>query len=205
VDTIELPTGLKKVTEQLRREIFGYIRKKVGDPSSADDLTQETFLRVERALIKGTKPEHFRGWIFQIARNAIIDWTKERRRFVELEGGEKIAESVNVEAADSTDSEFRQGLFAYAAKVIEGMPAEDREALTLTELDGFSREELANHLGISVSAAKSRVVRARAKLRKAVEDCCRLITDPYGKVIGWQRRGTDCCTSRRSERLKIRS
>jgi RNA polymerase sigma-70 factor, ECF subfamily len=193
LNTIESPVGLETMTEQLCQEIHAYVRKKVGDPSSADDLTQETLLRVQRALIKGTKPEHFRGWIFQIARNAIIDWTKERRRFVELEGEEKIAESVNLEAADSTDSEFRQGLFAYAAKVIEGMPAEDREALTLTELDGFSREELANHLGISVSAAKSRVVRARAKLRKAIEDCCRLITDPYGKVIGWRRRETDCC------------
>ena len=193
MDTIPLQIGLETATEQLRREIFGYIRNQVGDPSSAEDLTQDTFLRVERALAKGTEPEHFRAWIFQIARNAIIDWTKQRRRFVELEAEEKIAESVNLEAVDSIDSEFRQGLFAYASTVIEGMPAEDREALTLTELDGFSREELANHLGISVSAAKSRVIRARAKLKKAIEDCCRLITDPYGKVIGWQRRATDCC------------
>jgi len=142
---------------------------------------------------KGPSRSIFRGWIFQIARNAIIDWTKERRRFVELEEEEKIGESVSPKETESIDSEFRQGLFAYAAKVIEGMPAEDREALTLTELDGFNREELANHLGISVSAAKSRVVRARAKLRKAIEDCCRLTTDPYGKVIGWRRRETDCC------------
>jgi RNA polymerase sigma-70 factor, ECF subfamily len=193
VDTIESPAGREAMTEQLRREIRAYVRKKVGDPSSADDLTQETLLRVQRALIKGTKLEHFRGWIFQIARNAIIDWTKERRRFVELEEEEKIGESVSPKETESIDSEFRQGLFAYAAKVIEGMPAEDREALTLTELDGFNREELANHLGISVSAAKSRVVRARAKLRKAIEDCCRLITDPYGRVIGWRRREADCC------------
>jgi RNA polymerase sigma-70 factor, ECF subfamily len=193
METIESPAGLEAMTEQLRREIHAYVWKKVGDPSSADDLTQETLLRVQRALIKGTKPEHFRGWIFQIARNAIIDWTKERRRFVELEEEEKIGESVSPKETESIDSEFRQGLFAYAAKVIEGMPAEDREALTLTELDGFNREELANHLGISVSAAKSRVVRARAKLRKAIEDCCRLITDPYGRVIGWRRREADCC------------
>src|ERR1700740_208073 len=113
------------MTEQLCQEIHAYVRKKVGDPSSADDLTQETFLRVERALIKGTKPEHFRGWIFQIARNAIIDWTKERRRFVELEEEEMIGESVSPKETESIDSEFRQGLFAYAAKVIEGMPAED--------------------------------------------------------------------------------
>lgn len=205
VKTIQSQADLETVTEQLRREIFGYVRNKIGDPSSADDLTQDTFLRVERALANGTEPEHFRGWIFQIARNAVIDWRNERRRFVELEAVEKIGEGVDREEADSVDNEFRQALFAYAAKVIEGMPAEDREALTLTELDGFSREELANHLGISVPAAKSRVVRARAKLRKAIEDCCRLITDPYGKVIAWQKRTTHCCTIQRSEMFKRRS
>jgi RNA polymerase sigma-70 factor (ECF subfamily) len=193
LNTIQSQVGLETMTERLRREIFAFIRNKVGDPSSADDLTQDTFLRVERALAKGIEPEHFRGWIFQIARNAVIDWRNQRRRFVELEGKEKIAESAEPEAADSIDNEFRQGLFVYAAKVIQGIPAEDREVLTLTELDGFSREELAKHLGISVPAAKSRVVRSRAKLRKAIEDCCRLITDPYGKVISWQRRATDCC------------
>lgn len=193
MNTIQSQADLETVTERLRREIFGYVRNKIGDPSSADDLTQDTFLRVERALANGTEPEHFRGWIFQIARNAVIDWRNERRRFVELKAEEKIGEGVDREEADSVDNEFRQALFAYAAKVIEGMPAEDREALTLTELDGFSREDLANHLGISLPAAKSRVVRARAKLRKAIEDCCRLITDPYGKVIGWQKRTTLCC------------
>jgi RNA polymerase sigma-70 factor, ECF subfamily len=185
--------NLETTTQQLRREIFAYIRSKVGDASTADDLTQETFLKVERALTRGTEPEHFRGWIFQIARNSVIDWMKERRRFVALGGEEDVAERADGEAVDLADNEFRQGLFAYASKVIEGMLGEDREALTLTELDGLSREELAKHLGISVSAAKSRVVRARAKLRKAIEDCCRLITDPYGRVIGWKRRSTDCC------------
>jgi RNA polymerase sigma-70 factor, ECF subfamily len=95
--------------------------------------------------------------------------------------------------------QFRKEIYAYIqtkvgnpAKVIAGMTSEDREALTLTELDGFSREELASHLGISVSAAKSRVVRARAKLRKTIEECCRLVTDSYGRVIDWRRR-EGCC------------
>jgi RNA polymerase sigma-70 factor (ECF subfamily) len=185
---------LETMAEQFRKEIFAYIRSKVGDASSADDLTQETFLKVERALTRGTEPEHFRGWIFQIARNSVIDWMKERRRFVGLEAKEDL-KSADPESADPIDSEFRQGLFAYATKVIAGMPAEDQEALTLTELDGLNREELANHLGISVAAAKSRVVRARAKLRKAIEDCCRLITDPYGKVIAWERHAMNCCNA----------
>ena len=189
---VQSQIGLEETAAQLRREIFAYIRGKVGDSSTADDLTQETFLRVEKALARGTEPEHFRGWIFQIARNSVVDWVNERRRFVAFEGEERTVESLERDTADRTDTEFRQGLFAYATKVIEEMPPEDREALTLTELDGLSREELADQLGISISAAKSRVVRARTRLRKAVEDCCRLTIDPYGKVIGWQRRA-ECC------------
>jgi len=191
---VESQINLETTTQQLRQEIFAYIRSKVGDASTADDLTQETFLKVERALTRGTEPEHFRGWIFQIARNSVIDWMKERRRFVGLKAEEDL-KSADRETADPIDSEFRQGLFFYAAKVIEGMPPEDREALKLTELDGLNREELANHLGISVAAAKSRVVRARAKLRKAIEECCRLITDPYGKVIAWERHRMNCCNA----------
>jgi RNA polymerase sigma-70 factor, ECF subfamily len=72
------------------------------------------------------------------------------------------------------------------------LPAEDREALMLTEVDGLSREELVGELGISLTAAKSRVHRARAKLRKAVEECCRLVTDPYGRVMDWCKRTLGC-------------
>jgi RNA polymerase sigma-70 factor, ECF subfamily len=204
VNTVQSKIGLEKIAERLRREIFIYIRSKVGDSSTADDLTQETFLRVEKALARGTEPEQFRGWIFQIARNSVVDWVNERRRFVALAGEEPVIQSMGSDAADRTDTEFRRGLFAYATKVIEEMPSEDREALTLTELDGLSREELAGQLGISISAAKSRVVRARARLRKAIEDCCRLITDPYGKVIGWQRRAMGCCKHGNSQKIFYR-
>src|ERR1700736_6536500 len=80
----EIPS-LQIVAEQFRAEIFAYIQSKVGDPATADDLTQETFVKVGRALAKGTTPEHFRGWLYQIARNTIIDSLAESRRFVPLQ------------------------------------------------------------------------------------------------------------------------
>ena len=89
---------------------------------------------------------------------------------------------------DPVDDEFRKRLFSYALDVIETLRAEDREALTLTEIDGLNREELASELGISLTAAKSRVQRAREKLRRTVKECCRLVTDPYGRVIDWKKR-----------------
>jgi RNA polymerase sigma-70 factor, ECF subfamily len=189
---------LQSVAEEFRSEIFAYVQSKVGHPATADDLTQETFVKVSRALAKGTMPEHFRGWLYQIARNTTIDFLKESRRFVPLEDSIINREAGKSESSDSGDTEFRKQLFSYTLKVIETMPAEDREALTLTELDGLSREELAGELGISLTAAKSRVHRARAKLRKTVEECCRLVTDPYGRVLDWQKRTAGCHTRKSS-------
>jgi RNA polymerase sigma-70 factor, ECF subfamily len=189
---------LQAIAEHFRTEIFAYIRGKVGDSATADDLTQETFVKVGNALAKGTEPEHFRGWLFQIARNTIIDFVKKTPRFVPLEESDAPNKAENPEILDPVDNEFRKRLFSYALTVIETLPADDREALTLTEIDGLSREELASELGISLTAAKSRVQRARAKLRKAVEECCRLVTDPYGRVIDWKKRETPCCGPKNS-------
>jgi RNA polymerase sigma factor (sigma-70 family) len=110
-----------------------------------------------------------------------------------LEESQTASEAQNPEILDPVDNAFRKQLFSYTLKVIETLPPEDCEALTLTELDGLSREELASELGVSLTAAKSRVHRARAKLRKTVEECCRLVTDPYGRVIDWEKRQPPCC------------
>jgi RNA polymerase sigma-70 factor (ECF subfamily) len=143
------------VAEQFRAEIFAYIQSKVSDPATADDLTQETFVKVSRALAKGTTPEHFRGWLYQIARNTTIDFFTESRRFVPLEDSIVNREAGNTESYDPGDNEFRKQLFSYTLKVIETLPAEDREVLTLTEVDGLSREELAEELGISLTGSKN--------------------------------------------------
>ena len=188
--------SLQSAAEQFRGEIYNYIRCKVRDSGNAEELTQETFLKVGRALANGNRPEHFRGWLYQIARNTIIDFLKTARPLLPLEAA-PLDQVEDEHALDSADDEFRKSLLVYTLKVIEGLPTEDRVALTLTEIDGLSREEMASDLGITVAAAKSRVQRARAKLRRAVEDCCRLITDPYGRVIDWQRR-TRCCGDRRN-------
>lgn len=80
----EHPVFLDQMAERFRREIFAYIQTKVGDRAAAEDLTQETFLKVQNSLSKGTEPEHFRGWIYTIARNSVVDFMNQRRRFWHL-------------------------------------------------------------------------------------------------------------------------
>jgi RNA polymerase sigma-70 factor (ECF subfamily) len=190
--------GLEAIATEFRSQIYAFVLGRVGQRTVAEDLTQETFLKVRKALEKGTEPEHFRGWLFQIARNTVIDFLKESKHFVALDERSGTTESERDRGVESDDHKFREALFSYTLCAIQTLPVEDREALMLTEIDGLDRQELAERLGVSLSAAKSRVHRSRAKLRKVVDECCRLITDPYGRVIDWERRASKCCGPRRS-------
>jgi RNA polymerase sigma-70 factor, ECF subfamily len=187
------PGSLDKIATEFHSQIYAFILSRVEDRAAAADLTQETFLKVRKALERGTQPEHFRGWLFQIARNTLIDFLKESKRFVALDERSEVTEGELDSRADAGDNKFREALFSYTLCAIQKLPVEDREPLILTEIDGLDRQELAERLGISLSAAKSRVHRGRAKLRKVVDECCRLITDPYGRVIDWERRALKCC------------
>jgi RNA polymerase sigma-70 factor (ECF subfamily) len=75
---------------------------------------------------------------------------------------------------------------------VQGLPPIYREALELTEYDGLSQVELARRLGLSVSAAKSRVQRARALVRATVDRCCHFEVDRYGTVLGYTPRPHRC-------------
>ena len=70
--------------------------------------------------------------------------------------------------------------------MVESLPDDYRQALLLTEYEGLTQRELAERLGLSVSGAKSRVQRAREKLKEMLLDCCHFEFDRLGRVIDYQ-------------------
>lgn len=75
---------------------------------------------------------------------------------------------------------------------MESLAEPHREALVLTMYEGLSMQELADRLGISLTAAKSRVQRARAEVRKTMERCCRWEFDRLGNIIDYRSRTGNC-------------
>jgi RNA polymerase sigma-70 factor (ECF subfamily) len=72
-----------------------------------------------------------------------------------------------------------------------------QEAVTLTELRGVTQAEAAKRAGISFSGMKSRVQRARKRLRTVLEECCRIQLDRRGGIIGYEPRQPDSCNCRK--------
>lgn len=177
---------------RLRQSLHAFLRSKVPDAALVDDLVQETLLRVETRIHTLRSRDRFESWAFQIARNTLSDHFRKTR---ETEAFDEAVHGPLLTAPDpnpsSEEAALSQELRNYVRSVVDRLPPLYREAVQCIELEGLSQVELARRLGLSVSAAKSRVQRGRALLRKEMERCCHWETDRYGTVLSVQPRG-DC-------------
>ena len=98
---------------------------------------------------------------------------------------------------ERTDPNLNREIECWLEASIESLPEEYRAALTLSELERLSQQEVADRLGLSLSGAKSRIQRGRSRLRDQLLACCHLEFDHHGNIVDYERRGacsgcTDC-------------
>ena len=82
--------------------------------------------------------------------------------------------------------------------MVERLSRTHREAMVLSELEGLTQKEVAERLGVSLSGAKSRVQRGRAKLKELMMDCCHIEFDHLGSVIGYDPKNKRCDTCQKN-------
>jgi RNA polymerase sigma-70 factor (ECF subfamily) len=162
--------------------LLAFIRRRVTDDHDAEDLLQEAFLRIHQGLCCLRELNRLESWVYQITRNLIVDYYRRRRISVE------IPEDMPAEEAPAEDPAAR--LAGSLREMIQELPEAYRQALLLTEYQGLSQKAMAERLGLSLSGAKSRVQRARAKLRDMFLACCHFELDRRGRIIDYYRR---CC------------
>jgi RNA polymerase sigma-70 factor, ECF subfamily len=165
--------------------LLNFIRGRVSDEAEAEDLLQEVFIRVHDHLCCLPQPEKMDGWIYTIARNLIIDSYRRRHETSPL--SENLSEET-----ESTEPDASTTLALSLKDMVLELPDHYRDALLMTEYQGLSQVDLAGKLGLSVSAAKSRVQRAREKLRVMLLACCHFELDRRGRVIDYHERCHTC-------------
>jgi len=164
-----------------------FILKRIPDEQSADDILQETFLKIHTHIATLRDEAKLQSWMYQIARNAIADYYREHKTTVEL------SEEFLAPEEPVFDDDVIKDLIPVVKAMVESLPADYREALILTEYEGLTQRALAERLGLSFSGAKSRVQRAREKLKAMLLDCCHFEFDRFGKIIDYQP-NCACCT-----------
>jgi RNA polymerase sigma-70 factor (ECF subfamily) len=166
-----------------------YIKRRVADEQTAEDLLQEAFLRIYTHLDSLHQPEQLQGWIYRIAHNVIVDYYRARKTMLDI--GDDLAAPADPAFEEDTSARLAQSL----RRMIDCLPSDYREALVLTEYEGLSQQELADRTGLSLSGSKTRVQRARKLLREALMACCHFEFDRRGMVINYYPHPRACCTA----------
>lgn len=169
--------------------IRAFVARRVSRPQDAEDVTQETLLRLYRSAETLNDEQALEAWMYRIARNAITDHY--RRSAVRPE---PIApDDAAVLALENVDEDERAdvALAACLTPLLSRVPEDYRTALELTDLGELTQEQAAVRLGLSTSGMKSRVQRGRQMLRTEVVRCCRVELDSRGALADASRRGDE--------------
>ena len=158
-----------KHESELRRWLLGHAQNR----ADAEDLLQEVFLRAIRQDKRFCDLNNPRAWLYEVARNLLID----RSRLIkpQLELPEDLA-------ADIDEAPPIDGLSACLPRVLSELSEEDRTVLTLCDLQGMRQEDFAKLKGLSLPAVKSRIQRARKRLKSLLATNCQVKFDEAGQV-----------------------
>jgi RNA polymerase sigma-70 factor (ECF subfamily) len=186
------PAGdVNLVWQTFHQRLRGFILQRVHNPTDADDILQEVFVRIYQHLSTVQDADRLQSWIFQITRNAIVDHYRKASRQPEFVPEAALATLM----LEDDPVVFNQQMADCLRPLLEYLPRPYREAVQLAELDGLTQGAIAQALGLSVSGIKSRVQRGRQKLKALLKTCCQLELDGQGNVIDYEMKDLSLCRS----------
>jgi RNA polymerase sigma-70 factor (ECF subfamily) len=179
-----------KVWQEFARRLRAFIARRVSSPADVDDILQTVYLRIHARLPSLRSGTRLEAWLYRITRNAIVDFHRARGA---AEVPAALREDERVAPSDDADARRREEMGRCLMPMLDELAPADREAILLTDVGDATMTEAAARLGLSVPGAKSRVQRARARLRKMFIDCCRVELDATGRAVDMTRRKKPCC------------
>ncbi|MFN7982991.1 MAG: sigma-70 family RNA polymerase sigma factor [Vicinamibacterales bacterium] len=155
------------------QELHAFLLGQVHDPTLADDLLQDVFLKAIRAGQHFCTLDSPRAWLFQVTRNAVVDQHRLRKSVVPVE--DDLA--APVATADPIDE-----LAQCIERALDALAPDDRDILQHCDLEGQTQREYADARGLNLPAAKARIQRARVRLRQHIVEQCGVRFDDEGRV-----------------------
>ncbi len=163
---------------QVKKLILGLVR----DEYAADDLCQETFIRVQDSLGDLKDPSKVSSWIFRIAYNLCQDHFRKLKSTRTIQGVDRKAMQVCSEASIHKDLEQRE-MSQCVQDQVSLLPESLRAVIILFDLMGCTHQEISEILGISLENVKVRLHRARKRLKVILEQACTFDSDERNVLV----------------------
>jgi RNA polymerase sigma-70 factor, ECF subfamily len=152
--------------EELNKKVGDYIRSLTSDKDQIDEVTQEALIKIHNSIDTLQDQEKLTSWL---------------KRIVYTSKLQDISDELDLD-----DNEGNQALSDCITTLLKNLPDEQRELLEMVELKGISQTQYANERNIPISTIKSRVQRAKQKLKEQITSNCFLKIDSYGNVVDFQ-------------------
>ncbi len=164
-------SSFTELARELTPALVRYLQRYAGNRALADDLLQETLIRIERGLPGFAERASIKTWAFAIATRVAADHFRKpenRAHIVAIDDAPEASDG-----ALSLDGQLVvDEMNACIREVIDSLPEDYRAALILHDLEGLSEKQTAEACGTSLAAAKIRIHRARERLRQALRQSC---------------------------------
>jgi len=178
-------TRVNHIWEEYHQALKSYIKTKVPTEQDAEDILQETFIKIYNNIEKLMDDSKLKPWVYSITRNTIVDYYRARHKIESVQFSEALI-------TEDTASSFNKDIANCLKTMITTLPDNYKQAIILTEFKNFTQKELSEQAGITISGAKSRVQRARYKLKKRLLDCCNFEFDRLGNIIDYEHKKGQC-------------
>ena len=165
-----------KLVLKHKKKVFNMCYRFLGDYEEANDSAQETFIKVYRSLKKFRFESAFSTWLYRIAVNTCKNKLKssaygQEKKMIPLDNPvspERVMPALEIrdESQSPANELEKKEKMRVIQEAINALPPEQREVVTLRDIEGFSYEEVAEITGINLGTVKSRLARARLDLRK---------------------------------------
>ncbi|CAM1334884.1 sigma-70 family RNA polymerase sigma factor [Tenacibaculum aestuariivivum] len=159
-----------------------YILSKVKNATIADDILQNTFIKIHTKLHTLKDKTKLKPWVFTIARNTVIDYFKSSNQTIELTNFEI---TTKTEEQTHTEKDCLRG-------ILQNLPKKYRNPLFLSDIKGLKQQEVSDILKQSLPTTKSQIQRARKLITKGFIDCCGFVLNDNGKLVGEIQDKGDC-------------
>ncbi len=173
---------------ELKTNLRRFIARRASNEADADDILQEVFVKIHSNIGGLRDSTKLHSWVYQITRNAITDYYRSRRSDVSLDTSPDAFEIAGEEPLEAEGE--RDEIMVCLNPMVERLPEDYRKALEMSDVIGLKQAVVATELNISLSGAKSRVQRARSKMKDMLLDCCNFEFDRLGRAVAMDRR--DC-------------
>jgi len=170
-------------------QLSALICKKTKHQDHCHDILQDLYIKVIENIDKIEKAENVKSYLLKMADNAVTDHYRKQSNKPANDFSEDILLPGEAELNDAS----LQLADCCLRPMIESLEPIYKEALIMTELESMTHKQYAEKIGISYTNAKTRVQRARQKLKDVILECCIYEFDKYGNIVSCQKNLEKCC------------